>query len=162
VAVCVVGCESENVIVVNNTSSTQLRVFIKIPGGGVTTVTPTPGNASSVVVSEGGTYYAGAVLDAEWVERIRVEQQLLSNRLGDPVTRRRLSLDELREIATRIDDLNVEIRRATERPWENVGGCSGTLQLTGSGFEVEDVNAATITITDNPAGGFPAFLLICS
>jgi hypothetical protein len=27
---------------------------------------------------------------------------------------------------------------------------------------IEDVTAATITITDNPAGGFPAFVLLCS
>ena len=160
VAITVVGCESENVILVTSSSSTQLRVFIKVPGGGGTTVTPTPGNASSVVVSSDGTFYAGAVIDAEWLERIRVERQLLSEQLADPQARRRLTLDDLAEIQARINAVNTEIRRATERPWENVGGCSGSVKLRDTGFE--DVSAATVEITDNPVGGFPAFLLICS
>jgi hypothetical protein len=27
--------------------------------------------------------------------------------------------------------------------------------------QVEDSTAARVTITDNPAGGFPAFILVC-
>jgi hypothetical protein len=162
-ALLIGGCEIENVIIVTNTSSTQLRVFVKVPGGGITTVTPTPGNSSSIVIGEGGTFYAGAVIDTEWLERIRLTRELLSQQLADADVRRRLSVDELKELSDRINDMTREIQRATERPWENVGGCSGTASVGDGGmFETEDVQAATITITDNPAGGFPAFLLVCT
>lgn len=163
VALLVGGCEFENVIIVTNESSTQLRVFVKVPGGGITTVTPTPGNSSSIVIAEGGTFYAGAVVDTEWLEYIRVTRELLSQQLADPAVRADLSVDELVELTTRINDLTREIQRATERPWEQVGGCSGTAVVGGGGMvESEDNRSGTVTITDNPAGGFPAFLLLCS
>ena len=50
-AVIVLGCESDNRIQIENASTTQLRVMLSVPGGGVSTVTPVPGSAASVVVT---------------------------------------------------------------------------------------------------------------
>ncbi|HYI21263.1 MAG TPA: hypothetical protein VEX62_01375, partial [Candidatus Limnocylindrales bacterium] len=50
-AVTVLACESDNRIQVENASSTQLRVMLSVPGGGVSTVTPGPGSSASVVVT---------------------------------------------------------------------------------------------------------------
>jgi hypothetical protein len=156
VAVVVVGCDSEDTIQIENTTTTQLRVMVKVPGGGVSSVAPTPGNSSYVVVSEDGTFYALAVVDSEWIGEVRARRDFLQSRLGDADTRRRLSPDQLQEILDEINSLNVEIRRATERPLENVGACSGPVKLSDSGGV-----AGKVTITDNPAGGFPAYLLLC-
>ena len=163
IALVVAGCEVENVIVVQNTTSTQLRVFVKVPGGGISTVVPTPGEASSVVIGEGGTYYAGAIVDADWLAYIRLKREYLASQLDNPDVRRALSVDQLKEISDQLNDLSREIQRATERPWENVGGCSGTVSAGGGGmFDYEDVESAVVQVTDNPAGGFPAFLLSCT
>jgi hypothetical protein len=155
-AIVVAGCETEDTIQVENTTSTQLRVMLKVPGGGVSTVAPTPGNSSSIVVSEAGTFYALAVVDAEWLETIRTRRDFLQSRLADPDRRRNLSADDLSDILFQINSLTAEIRRATERPLDNVGACSGPVKLSDSGGV-----AGKVTITDNPAGGFPAYILLC-
>lgn len=161
-ALILVGCETENVIVVTNTTSTQLRVFVKYPGG-YSTVSPTPGESSSIVVGEDGDFYAGAILDTDWLETIRTKQRLLNERLKDPEARRNLSVDEIQEMLAEIGKLTREIQQATEKPWENVGACTGTVsrQMSDMG-ESEDATAAKVTITDNPVGGFPAFILVCN
>lgn len=153
-AMVVAACETDDTIQVENTTSTQLRVMIKVPGGGVSSVAPTPGNSSYVVVTEDGTFYALAVVDAEWLESVRTRRDFLQDRLADPDTRRRLSTDDLSDILFQINSLTNEIRRATERPLENVGACSGPVKLSGG-------VAGKVTITDNPAGGFPAYVLLC-
>jgi hypothetical protein len=160
VAALVVGCQGENELIVINRASTQIRVFIELPGGGIATVTPSPGSGSYVAVTRDGAYRAGGIVDAEWLERIGVERQVLEDMLADPQRRRRLTPAELSQIATRIGDLNTEIRRTTERPSDNVAGCSGVLDVRGS--SLADVSAATVEITDNPTGGSPPFVLICS
>jgi len=150
------GCDSENTIQVENTSSTQLRVMVSVPGGGVSSVSPTPGSSSFVVVSEGGTFHALALADSEWLETVRFRRDYLTRRLADPVVRRRLSGDELRQISEQVNDPATEIQRATERPSENIGACTGTVQMSGAGGV-----AATVRITDNPTSGFPAYVLLC-
>jgi hypothetical protein len=155
-AAVAVGCEINDAIEVENTTTTQLRVMIKVPGGGVSSVAPTPGNSSFVPVSEDGTFYALAVLDFEWIQSVRARRDFLQSRLADADTRRRLTQDQLQEILDQINSLTVEIRRATERPLDNVGACSGPVKISDQGG-----NAGKVTITDNPAGGFPAYLLVC-
>jgi len=155
-AVTVLACESDNRIQVENASSTQLRIMLSVPGGGVSTVTPGPGSSASVVVTEEGPFSALAVLDSEWLESARFRREFLSRQLSDPAVRRRLSPDDLRQISAQVNDLAQEIRRATEQPAQNVGGCSGTVELG-----TPDGVAGKVTIVDNPAGGFPAYVLRC-
>lgn len=151
--VVVLGCDSEQLIGVDNTSSTQLRVFVKVPGGGISSVTPTPGNSSYVDAPQVGSFYAFAIIDADWLETVRIKRDFLQQKLANTETLRALSQDDLSEITSQINSFNDEIRRATDNPWSNVGGCTGELT---SGAR------ATITITDNPVGGFPAYILICA
>jgi hypothetical protein len=150
------GCNAVNTLVVENASSNQLRVILKVPGGGVSSVSPTPGNSSHVVVSENGTFQALAVVDGEWLETVRFRRDFLSRQLAEPAARRRLTSEELRQIGAQVNDLSTEIQRATEQRLENLGACSGTVRLTGSGGV-----AGTVRITDNPTGSFPAFVLLC-
>ncbi len=150
-AVVVLGCESDHRIQVENASSTQLRVMLSVPGGGVSTVTPAPGSSASVVVTEDGPFSAVAVLDSEWLEAARFRREFLSRQLSDPAVRRGLTPDDLQQISAQVNDLSLEIRRATEQPSQNVGGCSGRVELGSPGGE-----AGRVRITDNPAGGFPS------
>ena len=151
-------------IVVANESSAELRVFVTLPDGGFITVTLAQGHHTSIVVRDDGSYYAGAIMDAEWLERNRLTRELLSGRLADPAERARLSVDELKQLSDAINDLTREIQFATKGPWENGGGCSASVSVA----EQEAPEAThrlivgTVTITDNPAGGFPAFLMICT
>lgn len=153
VALVAGGCESERLVTIDNTSSSQLRVFVKVPGGGVSSVTPAPGSSSSVVAGETGDYYAFAILDAEWLESISFRRDFLSRQLADPAVRRRLSFDELMAISDQVNQLAVEIRRATETPANSLGACSGTI--------TDEAGSGVVTITDNRPGEFPAYLLTC-
>ncbi len=155
-AMLVLGCESDNRIMVENVSSTQVRVLLNVPGGGVSTVTPAPGGSASVIVTEDGPFSAVAVLDSEWLDSVRFRRDFLSRQLSDAAVRRRLTLDDLEQISAQVNDLSQEIRRAAEQPAENVGACSGTAELGAS-----DGVAGEVTITDNPGGGFPAYVLLC-
>ncbi len=163
-AVLVAGCEFGHTITVENSTSTQLRVFVKIPGGFLASVSPTPGESSTIAVDEEGTYYAFAVVDTEWLSYIRTKRDYLNGQLSDPETRRRLSVDELKAISDEVNSLTREIQRITERPWEGVSGCSGTLTDVPEGGpgSPQEPARAVIRIEDNPAGGFPAFILACT
>ncbi|MDL2334743.1 MAG: hypothetical protein QFC55_01760 [Chloroflexota bacterium] len=152
IAALVLACDSESVITVENTTTTQLRVFVKVPGGGIDSVTPTAGEHSSVTVPDAGNFYAFATVDSDWLETVRIKRDALNAKVSNPDSLRSLSQDDLAEILQTINDLNREINRVQDHPWDQVGGCTGQTDTSGGG---------KITITDNPAGGFPSYLLLC-
>lgn len=154
VAAVALACQGPRVISVDNGSTRQLRVFVTIPGGNVSSVAPAPGSTATVVVSSLGDYSAFAVPDAEWLETIRFRRDFLTRQLGDEQARRRLTADELRAIMGQINELSRQIERATELPGESSTGCSGTIG--------DDGGSGRVSISDNSAGAFPAYVLVCT
>src|SRR5689334_14573037 len=98
IAALTVACDEENLITVENTTSTQLRVFVKVPGGGISSVFPSPGESSSVVVPEQGTFYAFATVDTDWIATITAKRDALNAQIHDPDSLHSLSGDQVSEI----------------------------------------------------------------
>jgi hypothetical protein len=150
VAFVVVACEDENVIEVQNTVTEQVRIYVRVPGGGVDSVSPSVGESSEIVAPETGTFYAFGMLDTEWLANVRNTRDYLTNQVNANL--RTLSTDQIHEMYQQINYMNDQIRHYEESPLSAVGGCSAEVTNTGGKVQIEI----------NPAGGFPTYLLICS
>lgn len=133
------GCGPE--VVVENKTGFAIRVVVTSADGSEV-VSPTPGESSSVSVSE-GSYRATAIPDADWIEWAKLTRKVLNDQLANS---QNLTGPQLLDVIQRLKDIAARMQQ-----FEQAAGAGARCDSSASSD-----STGLVTVSQSPSGALVA------